>query len=111
MALLIRPLTIREYMVLRQTANQLDLNTHRELLNIGFMGTLLGANVHVSSTFPEGRIYFMAAPEFVGRVPHHNVEVLSADDPVSRQISWAAFENIGLCCTNPFGVACVTISE
>jgi hypothetical protein len=102
----------REYADIRRSMRDaLDVGTHREILATGLMGTLWGAQVFVSSVFPAGRIYMTAEPDLVGRMPLRDIVVLSADDPLNLQIGWATSENVGICCSNPLGVACISIAQ
>ena len=87
----------------------LDMETHSAILSTGMMGTLWGASIFVSNGFPAGRIYLTAEPEFVGRMPLHDITVLPADDPVVMTVGWRMFETVGIYCINPLSVACITI--
>jgi Phage capsid family. len=102
----------REYSDIRRYGrDQLNINTHSSELRQGLMGSLWGAQITVSRAIPPGQIYFLAEPQFVGQLPiRQDIEVLSADDPEMRQIGFNFSEQIGLVCTNPFGVARITVS-
>ena len=96
-----------EFSTIRRLMNQFEPSMSRQILATGMMGTLWGARVYVSSIFPAGRIYLTAEPEFVGRMPLRDLVVLSADDPLNLQVGFAMTENVGMCCSNLNGIACI----
>jgi hypothetical protein len=101
-----------EYATIRRTMrDQIDMETHRALLATGLMGMLWGANVFVSRFVPTGRVYLIAEPEYVGHMPLRDLVVLSTDNPVNLEVGWAMTENVGLCCSSPLGIACITIAR
>jgi len=103
----------RDYADLRKFGRDiLDIETQRELLKTGLMGTLWGAQVIVSRLVPVGTVYVCCEPEMFGRIPvRTELTVLSADDPKARTIGFSVFENIGLGAYNPRGLARLTIAR
>jgi hypothetical protein len=99
-------MNVEEYSVMRRWGRQiLDLTTNREQLSNGILGSIWGAQINVSRIIPEGSIYVMAEPQFVGVMPiRQDITVLSADDPVNREIGWFVSEQIGMACTNSRGI-------
>ena len=99
----------REYADMRLTMRDI-IDTNREMLAIGLIGSVWGASIFVSSDlFPPGRMYLTAEPAFVGLMPLRDLVVLSADNPLEMTVGWVMYENVGICCTNLLGVACVDI--
>jgi hypothetical protein len=103
----------RDYADLRKFGRDiLDIETQRDLLKTGLMGTLWGAQVIVSRLVPVGTVYVCCEPEMFGRIPvRTELTVLSADDPKARTIGFSVFENIGLGAYNPRGLARLTIAR
>ena len=103
----------RDYADLRKFGRDiLDIETQRELLKTGLMGTIWGAQIIVSRLVPVGTVYVCCEPEMFGRIPvRTELTVLSADDPKARTIGFSVFENIGLGAFNPRGLARLTITR
>lgn len=103
----------RDYADLRKFGRDiLDIETQRDLLKTGLMGTLWGAQIIVSRLVPVGTVYVCCEPEMFGRIPvRTELTVLSADDPKARTIGFSCFENLGIGCYNPKGLARLTISR
>jgi hypothetical protein len=90
-------------------SGHLDIETSRELMDVGLMGTSFGAQVIVSSAVPVGSIYATSDPEFVGVIPvRMDITALSADNPEQQTLGWSVFEEIGMACTNPRSMARLT---
>jgi hypothetical protein len=103
----------RDYADLRKFGRDiLDIETQRDLLKTGLMGTLWGAQIIVSRLVPVGTVYVCCEPEMFGRIPvRTELTVLSADDPKARTIGFSCFENLGIGCYNPKGLARLTIAR
>jgi len=103
----------RDYADLRKFGRDiLDIETQRDLLKTGLMGTIWGASIIVSRLVPVGTVYICCEPEMFGRIPvRTELTVLSADDPKARTIGFSCFENIGLGAFNPKGLARLTIAR
>jgi len=101
----------RDYADLRKFGRDiLDLETQRDLLKTGLMGTLWGAQIITSRLVPVGTVYVCCEPEMFGRIPvRTELTVLSADDPKARTIGFSCFENLGIGAYNPKGLACLSI--
>ena len=101
----------RDYADLRKFGRDiLDIETQRDLLKTGLMGTLWGAQIIVSRLVPPGTVYVCCEPEMFGRIPvRTELTVLSADDPKARTIGFSVFENLGIGCYNPKGLTRLTI--
>lgn len=82
-----------------------------ELLKTGFIGALMGAQVHTSPEIPVGEIYFTAEPEFTGVfVESIPLTVMSADVPNRLIVGFVIYQRIGVAVTNSHSVACLKIS-
>lgn len=103
----------RDYADLRKFGRDiLDIETQRDLLKTGLMGTIWGAQIIVSRLVPVGTVYICAEPEMFGRIPvRTELTVLSADDPKNRTIGFSVFENLGIGAYNPFALARLTIAR
>ena len=103
----------RDYADLRKFGRDiLDIETQRDLLKTGLMATLWGAQIIVSRLVPVGTVYVACEPENFGRIPvRTELTVLSADDPKARTIGFSCFENLGIGCFNPRGLARLTITR
>jgi len=101
----------RDYADLRKFGRDiLDLETQRDLLKTGLMGTLWGAQIITSRLVPVGTVYVCCEPEMFGRIPvRTELTVLSADDPKARTIGFSCFENLGIGAYNPKGLARLSI--
>jgi hypothetical protein len=88
-----------------------DPETHRDSLRQGIMGTMWGAQLIITRRIPIGQVYITAESSLIGHLPIRELTVLSNDDPRQRTIGWACTEGVGICCTNPRGVAKITISS
>ena len=103
----------RDYADLRKFGRDiLDIESQRDLLKTGLMATLWGAQVIVSRIVPVGTVYCCCEPEYFGRMPvRTELTVLSADDPKARTIGFSVFENLGIGCFNPKGLARLSITR
>ena len=103
----------KDYADLRKFGRDiLDIETQRDLLKTGLVGTLWGAQIIVSRLVPVGTTYVCCEPEMFGRIPvRTELTVLSADDPKARTIGFSVFENIGIGAYNPKGLARLTITR
>lgn len=103
----------RDYADLRKFGRDiLDIESQRDLLKTGLMGTLWGSQIIVSRLVPAGTVYVCCEPEMFGRMPvRTELTVLSADDPKARTIGFSCFENIGIGCFNPRGLSRLTITR
>ena len=103
----------RDYADLRKFGRDiLDIETQRDLLKTGLMGTLWGAQIITSRLVPVGTVYACCEPEMFGRIPvRTELTVLSADDPKARTIGFSVFENLGIGAYNPKGLARLTITR
>jgi len=89
-----------------------DEATRRDVLMSGLFGHLWTADVHVSQRVPEGSVYLLAAPEFVGAIPvRQDITVLPADDPKNLRLGWVIFEEIGICIVNDYAIAKISLSS
>lgn len=106
-------LNARDYADLRKFGREiLDFETQNTLLNTGILGTIYGAKIIVSIIVPVGVGYVCCEPEFFGRIPvRTELTVLSADDPVKRQIGFSVFEQLGFICHNPLGLSRLVITR
>jgi hypothetical protein len=69
------------------------------------------AHIIVSPSVPEGNIFLLAGPAFVGHMPiRTNLAVLPADDPERRLMGWSFFENLGMCCINPLATVKISLA-
>ncbi len=103
----------RDYADLRKFGRDiLDIESQAALLKTGLMGTLWGAQIIVSRLVPANTVYVCTEPEMFGRIPvRTELTVLSADDPKARTIGFSCFENLGIGCFNPRGLARLTINR
>jgi len=103
----------RDYADLRKFGRDiLDIESQAALLKTGLMGTLWGAQIIVSRLVPVGTVYCCCEPEMFGRIPvRTELTVLSADDPKARTIGFSVFENLGIGCYNPRGLARLSITR
>jgi hypothetical protein len=90
--------------------NHLDVETHREMILAGRLGTLWGTQINVSANVPHGRIYLSSEPTFTGVMPlRTDITVVSADSPPN--IGWSVFEQTGMAVLNPNAVASITTND
>lgn len=83
-----------------------DPVTTREVLQTGLYGSIWGADIIVSKIVPEGTVYGLAEPEFVGIFPvRQDIEVLPADEPKQLKLGWVVNEIVGVSVVNTRGVA------
>jgi len=83
-----------------------DPVTTREVLQTGLYGHIWGADIIVSKIVPEGTVYGLAEPEFVGVFPvRQDIEVLPADEPRQLKLGWVVNEIVGVAIVNTRGVA------
>lgn len=83
-----------------------DPVTTREVLQTGLYGHIWGADIIVSKIVPEGTVYGLAEPEFVGVFPvRQDIEVLPADEPKQLKLGWVVNEIVGVSVVNTRGVA------
>lgn len=83
-----------------------DPVTTREVLQTGLYGHIWGADIIVSKIVPDGTVYGVAEPEFVGVFPvRQDIEVLPADEPRQLKLGWVVSEIVGVGIVNPRGVA------
>jgi hypothetical protein len=103
----------RDYADLRKFGRDiLDMETQATLLKTGLMGVIYGAQVVVSRLVPAGIVYFCCEPEMFGRIPvRTELTVLSADDPKNRMVGFSVFEQLGIGCHNPRGLARAVVTR
>lgn len=83
-----------------------DPVTAREVLQTGLYGSVWGADMIVSKIVPQGTVYGLAEPEFVGVFPvRQDIEVLPADEPKQLKLGWVVNEIVGVGIVNPRGIA------
>jgi len=83
-----------------------DPVTVREVLQTGLYGSIWGADMIVSKIVPQGTVYGLAEPEFVGVFPvRQDIEVLPADEPKQLKLGWVVNEIVGVGIVNPRGIA------
>lgn len=100
-------LNARDYADIRKFGREiLDFDTQGDLLKTGILGTIYGAKVIVSVIVPVGVAYTTCEPEYFGRIPvRTELTVLSADDPIKRQVGFSCFEMLGFMNHNPLGLS------
>ena len=104
----------REYADVRHHLSRdiLDFETNRNLIAMGLMATLWGAQILVSRVIPVGTIYVTAEPQHVGIMPiQRDIEIFSADDPRARTIGWLVNEHIGMGCLYPQNTHRISINR
>jgi hypothetical protein len=106
-------LNARDYTDIRKWGRDvLDIETQAALLRTGLQANLWGAQVIVTRLVTAGTAYICAEPEYFGRIPvRTELTVLSADDPKARTIGFSVFENLGIGCHNPRGLARLNITR
>lgn len=88
------------------SSGEIDPVTQREILQTGLYGHIWGADIIVSKIVPNGTVYGVAEPEFVGVFPvRQDIEVLPADEPKQLKLGWVVNEIVGISIVNPRGVA------
>lgn len=91
--------------LLKWTDQNVDRETQRKMLKTGVVGYLWGATILQSRLVKQKSVYVLAESEFLGVMPERiPLTVMSADDPVRRQIGFSVFENLGVLIFNPSGV-------
>jgi len=91
--------------LLKWTDQNVDRETQRKMLKTGVVGYLWGATILQSRLVKQKSVYVLAESEFLGVMPERiPLTVMSADDPVRRQIGFSVFENLGVLVFNPSGV-------
>jgi hypothetical protein len=103
----------KDYSDLRKFGRDiLDIESQRDLLKTGLVGTLWGSQIITSRLVPVGTVYVCCEPEMFGRIPvRTELTVLSADDPKARTIGFSVFENLGIGAYNPKGLSRLTITR
>lgn len=83
-----------------------DPVTTREVLQTGLYGHIWGADIIVSKIVPDGTVFGLAEPEFVGIFPvRQDIEVLPADEPKQLKLGWVVNEIVGVAIVNTRSVA------
>lgn len=89
----------------------IDFETSSELMKVGYLANLFGAQIHTSSKVPEDTIYFTGEAEFFGTlVIGQDITVLNSDAPQDRKIGYSIFQQIGILVHNPDALAVIQIS-
>jgi hypothetical protein len=103
----------RDYADLRKwTQDNIDRETQRKLLKTGVMGYLWGATLLLSRKVTIGTVYILAENEFLGVIPERvPLTVMSADNPLLRQIGFSIFEILGFAIFNPSAVQRIKITR
>jgi len=85
---------------------EVDPVTMREILQTGLYAHLWGADIIVSKVVPQGTVFGVADPEFIGVMPvRQDIEVLPADEPKQLKLGWVVNEIIGVGIVNSRGCA------
>lgn len=88
----------------------IDFETSSELMKVGYLANLFGAQIHTSSKVPEDTIYFTGEAEFFGTlVIGQDITVLNDDSPGERKIGYSIFEQIGILVHNPNALAAIKL--
>lgn len=83
----------------------------QELRETGYLGSIWGADFYVSDQIPDGTVYLMTSPKFLGWMPiRKDTDVIPADDPDNLRLGFTGYELIGLTIFNALGVEKVTFS-
>jgi hypothetical protein len=91
-----------------QDIDQLGL---QELRETGYLGSIWGADFYVSDQIPDGTVYLMTSPKFLGWMPiRKDTDVIPADDPDNLRLGFTGYELIGLTIFNALGVEKVTFN-
>lgn len=102
-----------EYRVFRNAGRDyVDFETQRELLRTGFMGSVYGASIFQSVEVPEGSLFVLTEPDYLGVFPVRiDLTVIPADDPINRNFGWSVFEQVGITVHNPeFGLQQIEVT-
>jgi hypothetical protein len=95
--------------LLKWTDQNVDRETQRKMLKTGVVGYLWGATILQSRLITAKKTYVLAENEFLGVMPERiPLTVMSADDPIRRQIGFSVFEVLGVLVFNPSGIARLT---
>lgn len=87
-----------------------DFVTQREVLLTGVFGRIWTANILVNSIMPDNVVFVTAPSDFVGVMPiRTEVTVIPADKPSRLRLGWVIYEELGMCVTNPKGIAKINI--
>lgn len=90
----------------------IDFETTKQLMNVGYLGSLFNMRIHKSPMVPANKIFITAEPEFFGKlVVGQDITTLNADRPAERQIGFSIFEQIGMLIHNDQGISCITLSD
>lgn len=90
----------------------LDIESQAVLLKTGLMAQLWGAQIMISRLVPQGFVYIVCEPLYLGRMPvRTELTVISADDPRRRMIGFSVFEEIGIGVYNPAGVTRLVVQR
>ena len=101
-----------EYRVFRNAGRDyVDFETQRELLRTGFMGSVYGASIYQSVEVPEGRLFVITEPDYLGVFPVRiDLTVIPADDPVARVFGWSIFEQVGISIYSELGLVQIEVT-
>lgn len=103
----------REYKTIRSAGQEwFDPETQKQLISMGYMGRMFGADIIQSVEVPKGELFFITSAEYLGVIPSRiDLTVLPADDPgESRSFGWSVFVNEGCAIHNPLGIQGVKIN-
>lgn len=88
----------------------IDFETSKQLMSVGYVGTVFGMQIHTSPAVPEDLIIVTGEPEFTGRIVESMpINVLPADNVELRQVGFSIAEQLGLLVHNPKSVAGIKI--
>jgi hypothetical protein len=91
-----------------QDIDQLGLQEIRET---GYLGQIWGSNFWVNDQLPDGVVYILAQPKFLGWFPvRKDIEVIPANDPDNLQLGFVGYELVAANLFNPLGVAKFTFN-
>ena len=91
--------------------NEFDPVTQHEVLQTGLFGHIWTADILISKKVPQGTVYVLADPEFVGVMPiRQDIQVIPADKPEELRLGWVIYEELGLSVVNALSVSKIKIN-
>lgn len=91
-----------------QDVDQLGM---QELRETGYLGSIWGADFYVSDQIPDGTVYLMTSPKFLGWMPiRKDTDVIPADDPDNLRLGFTGYELLAMTIFNALGVEKATFN-
>lgn len=89
----------------------MDQTGMQEIRETGYLGANWGADYYVTDQIPQGTVYLMTSPKFLGWMAiRKDLDVIPADDPDNLRLGFVGYLNAGLTIFNALGVEKVSFN-